>query len=70
MKPLRLVAQISEFIDRWVIDVIVDCVGFLPGLFGAALRPIHNGFVQSYAMVMLIGLVVCLVTALRVLAGM
>ena len=70
VKPLRLVAQISEFIDRWVIDVIVDCVGFLPGLFGAVLRPIHNGFVQSYAMVMLIGLVVCLVTALRVLAGM
>lgn len=69
VKPLRLVATIMEFIDRWIIDVIVDCVGFIPGLFGAALRPIHNGFVQSYAVVMLLGLVVCLVTALRVLAG-
>ncbi len=67
--PLRLVAQISEFFDRWVIDVIVDCFGFLPGLFGAALRPVHNGYVQSYAVVMLIGLVVCLVSVLKVLAG-
>ncbi len=69
VKPLRLVAQISEFFDRWVIDVIVDCFGFLPGLFGAVLRPIHNGHVQSYAVVMLIGLVVCLLSVLRALAG-
>jgi NADH-quinone oxidoreductase subunit L len=69
VNPLRLVAKISEFIDRWVIDVIVDCFGFLPGLFGAVLRPIHNGHVQSYAVVMLIGLVVCLVSVLRALAG-
>ena len=69
VKPLRLVASISEFFDRWVIDVIVDCVGFLPGLFGAVLRPIHNGAVQNYAVVMLIGLIVCLVSVLRVLAG-
>ncbi|MBS0204465.1 MAG: NADH-quinone oxidoreductase subunit L [Planctomycetes bacterium] len=67
--PLRLLAQIAEFFDRWVIDVIVDCFGFVPGLFGAILRPIHSGYVQNYAMVMLIGLVVCLVSVLRVLAG-
>lgn len=69
VKPLRLIATISEFFDRWVIDVIVDCVGFIPGLFGAMLRPVHSGFVQHYAVVMLIGLVVCLVSVLRVLAG-
>ena len=69
VEPLRLLARIAEFFDRWVIDVIVDCVGFIPGLFGAILRPIHSGYVQNYAMVMLIGLVVCLVSVLRVLAG-
>ena len=69
VQPLRLVAQIAEFFDRWVIDVIVDCFGFLPGLFGAVLRPIHNGHVQNYAVVMLIGLVVCLLSVLRALAG-
>jgi NADH-quinone oxidoreductase subunit L len=66
---LRPIATICEFFDRWVIDVIVDCVGFLPGLFGAVLRPVHNGYVQSYALVMLIGLVVCLVSVLKTLAG-
>ena len=65
---LRPFATICEFFDRWVIDVIVDCFGFIPGLFGAVLRPIHNGYVQSYAVVMLIGLVVCLVSVLRTLA--
>ena len=69
VKPLRLIAKICEFFDRWVIDVIVDCVGFLPNLFGAVLRPIHSGFVQNYAMVMVIGLVVCLLSVLRALAG-
>lgn len=67
--PMRLLAQIAEFFDRWVIDVLVDCVGFIPGLFGAVLRPIHSGFVQNYGMVMVIGLIVCLVSVLRVLAG-
>lgn len=66
---LRPIATICEFFDRWVIDVIVDCFGFLPGLFGSVLRPIHNGYVQSYAVVMLIGLVACLISVLRVLAG-
>ena len=69
VSPLRLIAKFCEIFDRWVIDVIVDCVGFLPGLFGAILRPVHNGFVQNYAMVMLIGLVACLVSVLSVLAG-
>ncbi|MBM4075689.1 MAG: NADH-quinone oxidoreductase subunit L, partial [Planctomycetes bacterium] len=53
---LRPIANFCEFFDRWVIDVIVDCFGFLPGVFGAILRPIHGGFVQNYAVVMLIGL--------------
>ena len=67
--PLRLLAKIAELFDRWVVDLIVDCVGFVPGLFGAVLRPIHSGFVQGYAVVMLIGLIVCLVSVLRVLAS-
>ena len=67
--PLRLIAQLAERFDRCIIDVIVDCVGFVPGLFGAVLRPIHNGFVQNYAVVMLLGLVLGLVSVLRAFAG-
>ena len=66
--PLRGVAKICEFFDRWVIDTLVDCMGFIPGLFGSIIRPVQNGMVQNYAAVMMIGLVVCLITVLRVLA--
>ena len=69
VNPLKLLARIAEVFDKWVLDVIVDCVGFVPGVFGAVLKPIHNGFVQNYAAVMVIGLVVCLVSVLRALAG-
>ena len=67
-KPFRSLASFCAFIDRWVIDTLVDCTGFLPGLFGSIIRPIQNGMVQNYAAVMLIGLVVCLVSVLRTLA--
>ena len=67
--PLRGLAKICEFFDRWVIDTLVDCVGFIPGLFGSIIRPIQNGMVQNYAAVMMLGLVVCLITVLRALAG-
>jgi NADH-quinone oxidoreductase subunit L len=67
--PLQGLAKICEFFDRWVIDTLVDCVGFIPGLFGSIIRPIQNGMVQNYAAVMMLGLVVCLITVLRALAG-
>lgn len=67
--PLRGFAKICELFDRWVVDTLVDCVGFVPALFGSILRPIQNGMVQNYAVVMMIGLIVCLVTVLRALAG-
>jgi NADH-quinone oxidoreductase subunit L len=66
--PLRTLAQILEFFDRWVIDTIVDCVGFIPGLFGSLIRPIQNGMVQNYGTVMMVGLVVCLITILKALS--
>ena len=67
--PLRGVATICEFFDRWIVDTLVDCVGFIPGLFGSVIRPIQNGMVQNYGAVMMIGLVVCLVSVLRALTG-
>jgi len=67
--PLRLFATLCELFDRWVVDTLVDCVGFIPGLFGSIIRPIQNGMVQNYGAVMMIGLVVCLVSVLRALAA-
>lgn len=66
--PLRSFATICESFDRCVVDVLVDCFGFVPGLFGSVIRPIQNGMVQNYGTVMMIGLVVCLVSVLSALA--
>ncbi|WP_040593784.1 NADH-quinone oxidoreductase subunit L [Schlesneria paludicola] len=67
--PLRAFATVCELFDRWVVDTIVDCFGFIPGLFGSIIRPIQNGMVQNYGTVMMIGLIVCLISVLRALAG-
>ena len=67
--PLRGFATICELFDRWVVDTLVDCVGFIPAFFGSIIRPVQNGMVQNYGAVMMIGLIVCLVTVLRALAG-
>jgi NADH-quinone oxidoreductase subunit L len=65
--PARTLAETAEFIDRLVIDKLVDAVGFIPKLFGSALRPIQNGLVQNYAGIMLIGVLASLFLVLRTL---
>lgn len=67
--PARTLAETAEFIDRLVIDKLVDAVGFIPKLLGSALRPLQNGFVQNYAAMMLIGVLASLLLVLRTLAG-
>ena len=47
--PLRVLAAISYWVDRYVIDRLVNFVGALPGFFGAMLRSLQNGMVQFYA---------------------
>lgn len=65
--PARSLAEASEFIDRLVIDKLVDAVGLIPGLIGRIVRPIQNGLVQNYAAVMLIGVLASLFLVLRTL---
>ena len=62
--PLRGLAAVSYWIDRYVIDAIVNLCGHLPVAVGALLRPLQNGVVPFYAMVMVLGLLVLLVGSL------
>jgi NADH-quinone oxidoreductase subunit L len=64
VRPLEAVAALSYWVDRWVIDGLVNLCGLLPRLIGAALRPLQNGLVQFYALAMLLGLLVLLGTLL------
>ena len=65
--PLATLAWLSDWFDRHVIDPLVDMVGMIPRLLSSVPRVFHNGLVPSYALVMWLGAVVCLLFALRIL---
>jgi NADH-quinone oxidoreductase subunit L len=56
--PLRQAASLLYFLDRWLIDGLVNFIGRVPGWIGGALRPLQNGLVQFYALAMVLGVVV------------
>jgi NADH-quinone oxidoreductase subunit L len=62
--PLWLLANISSAVDRYLVDGLVNLVGRIPPLLGAALRSLQNGLVQFYALAMLWGVIVLIVTLL------
>ena len=65
VRPMQSLAEFLETIDRLVIKNLVSAVAHVPPILGSLLRPFQNGFVSSYALIMLLGLVVCLVGILR-----
>jgi NADH-quinone oxidoreductase subunit L len=56
--PLGAVARLSFWIDRNVIDGLVNLCGLAPMIVGASLRPLQNGLIQFYALAMVLGLLV------------
>jgi NADH-quinone oxidoreductase subunit L len=64
--PLRVLATISYWFDRYVIDALVNFVGAVPGACGAVLRSLQTGMVQFYALAMMLGLVVLIVALIFV----
>jgi NADH-quinone oxidoreductase subunit L len=65
--PLRGLAWLSDWFDRWIIDPAVDGLAMIPrGLSRVPLR-LHNGLVPSYALVMWSGIIVCMLVALGLL---
>jgi len=63
--PLELFARFCLIIDRYLIDALVTLVGHFPATLARIGRPIQNGLVQTYALVMLLGLAFFVVTLLR-----
>ncbi len=66
--PLRALAWLSSWFDKSVIDSIVDGVARVPRWFSGVPMWFQNGRLSSYALVMWMGLLVCLVFAMRLLA--
>jgi NADH-quinone oxidoreductase subunit L len=64
--PVNAIAFVSLLFDQALIDRLVDGIGAVPSAIGRFLRPVQNGFIQSYALVMIFGLAIFLTTVLQV----
>jgi proton-translocating NADH-quinone oxidoreductase chain L len=53
--PLTMAAQLARLIDTYIVDGVVDLIGQLPAAAGQALKPLQNGLVQFYALLMALG---------------
>jgi NADH-quinone oxidoreductase subunit L len=61
--PLRWLAYGCVWFDNNVIDRAVDLVGAIPRFLSAAPRRLQEGVVPSYALMMWVGLLACLLAA-------
>lgn len=56
VKPMTVFAHVCRLVDTYLVDGLIDLVGQLPVLFGYLVRPMQNGLVQFYALLMALGL--------------
>ena len=54
--PILLLAKLSYWLDRYVIDALVNLCGRVPVALGAMLRSLQGGMIQFYALAMVLGL--------------
>jgi NADH-quinone oxidoreductase subunit L len=69
VKPLRLLAAIAYWFDRWIIDGVVNLLGWIPAATGALMRSLQMGLVQFYALAMVLGAVILIFARLMYAAG-
>jgi NADH-quinone oxidoreductase subunit L len=53
--PLLGLAKLLRAIDTYLVDGLVNLVGQTPAAFGGVLKPLQNGLVQFYALLMALG---------------
>jgi proton-translocating NADH-quinone oxidoreductase chain L len=56
VKPMGIIAHICRLVDAYLLDGIVDLIGQIPALVGYLVRPVQNGLVQFYALLMALGI--------------
>jgi NADH-quinone oxidoreductase subunit L len=65
--PLRALAWLSDWVDRAIIDPLVDAVARVPRRVSAAALWMHNGRIATYALLMWMGLLLCVLFAKGIL---
>jgi NADH-quinone oxidoreductase subunit L len=56
--PLQIVAAVCAWIDRWIVDGLVNLAGRIPPAIGQLMRPLQMGLVQFYALAMVMGMLI------------
>ena len=56
--------RLGDWVDRWLIDGLVNLCAKIPRALGAILRSMQTGMVQFYALAMLLGVLVLIGTLL------
>ena len=69
VQPLERLAWFSAWCDNWLIDGVVNFLGWLPRAVGSGLRSLQMGLVPFYALAMVLGLVVMLAMGVFWMAG-
>jgi NADH-quinone oxidoreductase subunit L len=67
--PLRLAATVLYWIDRWIIDGLVNLLGRIPPALGSLMRSLQMGQVQFYALAMVLGMLILAAARLIWAAG-
>lgn len=63
--PLQAVSSLLAWFDRTIVNGLFEIIAAIPRAFGAAVRQTQSGIVQSYALLMAVGIVVLLITIVR-----
>ncbi len=64
VRPFQGLAKLSYWIDRHVIDGLVNLVGRVPPALGSVMRSLQTGLVQFYALAMVVGVLILLMARL------
>jgi NADH-quinone oxidoreductase subunit L len=56
VKPLTILAHVCRIVDAYLLDGLVDLIAQIPALAGFLVRPVQNGLVQFYALLMALGI--------------
>lgn len=62
--PLQFLARFFYWLDRWLVDGLVNLIGSLPPLTGSLMRSLQMGLVQFYALAMVLGAIVLILARL------
>jgi NADH-quinone oxidoreductase subunit L len=67
--PLRILSAVCYWIDRWVVDGLVNLTGRIPAAVGTLMRPMQMGLVQFYALAMVLGTLILVAARIIWAAG-